>query len=192
MSDSILQKQFEEGDLQRVRNLVQKKYGEGTITRVGYKKQKQEHKEGEIFEEDGKNWIIQDGIKTTFSKLDLVKKSLQVPLVCPHCSKTMKHRLDKKFYFIHKKCFDCVVNYETKLRLEGKFEDYARDLIKKNASSFICDLEQELKDFLNEGIESYITEQGDIEDWQSTTDKKKAIEKELQEYITSIKSIIGN
>lgn len=189
--DSRLQRQFSERDLQRVRNLATRKFGDKTTTTVGYKKQQTERKEGEVFEEDGKMWIMNNGIKVTFSKLDLVKKSLQLPLLCPCCSKPMRHNLDKKFYFIHKKCFNCVIDYETKLRLEGKFDVYAQTIIRSNASAFIRDLEQELEEFLQQGLDTYVTEQGDIEDWNSNSEGKKLIEKELREYIASIKAVIN-
>lgn len=187
----MLQKQFSERDLQRVRNLATRKFGETTTTQVGYRKQHVEHKEGEVFEEDGRTWIISNGVKTTFSKLDLVKKSLQLPILCPHCSKPMKHNLDKKFYFIHKHCFNCTIEHETQLRLDGKFEEYAQNLIRSNASAFIRDLEQELEEFMIAGLETYVTEQGDIEDWQSNSEGKKLIEKELRDYIDSIKAVIS-
>lgn len=192
MSETLLQKDFAEKDLQRIRNLATKKFSEKTTTQVGYKKVREIHNEGEIFTEDGKQWTIKNGIKTTFSKLDLVKKSLQSPFTCPQCSHVMKHNLDKKFYFIHKKCFDCVIKYETQLRLDGKFEEYAQGLIRANATSFINDLEQEFADFLTQGIQSYVTEQGDMEDWGGAENKKKQIAQEFQEYIESIRSILKN
>lgn len=191
MSDNVLQKEFSEKDLQRVRNLATRKFTDKVSTQVGYKKQREERKEGEVFEEDGRTWMISNGVKTSFSKLDLVKKSLQLPLLCPHCSTPMKHKLDKKFYFIHKQCFDCVVKHETKLKLNGEFEFYAQNMIKNNAIAFINDLEQELESFINQGLDTYVTEQGDIEDWQSTSESKKLIEKELREYIASIKAVIN-
>ena len=41
MSDSLLKKQFKEKDVQRLRNLVQGKYGEKNGTNVGYRKKEE-------------------------------------------------------------------------------------------------------------------------------------------------------
>mgnify|MGYP007090478949 FL=1 len=38
-----------------------------------------------------------------------------------------KGRLDKLMYSIHKQCSDCVIKYETKLKIEGKFEEYTKN-----------------------------------------------------------------
>jgi hypothetical protein len=38
MSESVLKKEFKEKDVQRLRNLVQGKYGEKTSTSIGYTK----------------------------------------------------------------------------------------------------------------------------------------------------------
>ena len=39
-----------------------------------YVKKQEDHKEGDVWEENGKQWTIKNGIKMTISKLDLVKK----------------------------------------------------------------------------------------------------------------------
>ena len=52
-------------------------------------------------------------------------------------------------YNIHKKCFDCVVKMEAKLKIKGEYDDYEKDSIIKNASSYINHLESYLMDALN-------------------------------------------
>ena len=51
---SVLKKQFQEKDVQRLRNLMTGKYGDKTLQSIGYKKAEEFHKEGEIWEEDGR------------------------------------------------------------------------------------------------------------------------------------------
>jgi hypothetical protein len=191
VSDNILKKEFREKDVQRIRNIVGKKYGDKTSIQTGYTKAHIDHKEGDIWEENGKNWTLKNGIKMTISKLDLVKKLLQTPLTCPNCGKAMKKKqLDPKMYSIHKKCFDCVIEFETKLRLEGKYEEYASNLMSGNIRSYVDDLEQMFEEFMNENnSENIVTENGEIEVWEGNIDRQK-LTKEFKEYLEKLKAAI--
>ncbi len=124
MKESVLKKDFKEKDVQRLRNLVQGKYGEKSRSSVGFSKVEEFHNEGDIWESDGRTWTIKDGIKQNITKFDKAKKYHVMPLLCPVCSKIMKNRNDKPFYNIHKMCFNCVIDMEAKLRKEGKWEEY--------------------------------------------------------------------
>ena len=80
MSENVLKKEFKEKDVQRLRNLVQGKYGEKATVGTGYTKQQQFHEEGDVWEEDGRTWTIKDGIKQNITRLDKAKESLHLPL----------------------------------------------------------------------------------------------------------------
>ena len=121
---SKLKKEFKEKDVQRLRNLVQGKFGEKTRSSVGFSKADEFHIEGDIWESEGRTWTIKEGIKQNITKLDKAKKAYSMPLFCPNCGKVMKHRNDKTFYNIHKKCFNCVIDMEHQLKKEGKLEEY--------------------------------------------------------------------
>jgi hypothetical protein len=126
--ESVLKKDFKEKDVQRLRNLVQGKYGEKTRTSVGFSTKEEFHYEGDIWEVDGRTWTIKDGIKQNVTKFDKAKKYNVMPLLCPCCNKVMKNRNDKPFYNIHKMCFNCVIDMEVKLRKEGKWEEYENNI----------------------------------------------------------------
>ena len=64
MKDNVLKKEFQEKDVNRIRNLVNKKYGDKTQVSVGYQTQKYDHKDGDIWEEDGKTGIIVSSFKS--------------------------------------------------------------------------------------------------------------------------------
>ena len=66
MSDNVLKKQFQQKDVQRLRNLVQGKYGDKVGQSVGYSKTTIDHKEGDIWEEDGRKWTIKRGYQTKY------------------------------------------------------------------------------------------------------------------------------
>ena len=108
--ESKLIKDWKEKDVQRLRNLVSKNHTDKTVTQIGYTKKRLNRVEGDCWEENNKTWTIKNGIKITITKLDTVKKLLQIPLTCPNCHKSMVNtRLNKNMYAIHNMCFDCVI-----------------------------------------------------------------------------------
>ena len=189
MAESKLQREFRERDVQRMRNIITKDYSAKTQSQVGYSKEYIERNEGDIWEENSKTWTIKNGIKMTVSKLDDIKKILQLPLVCPKCSKHMKNfELNKKMYSIHKMCFDCVIEFETKLKMLGTYKEYERNIIDKGLDVYIKELEDFLLELaLNDNNESFVTEAGDIEKWSGGNIDKKTIMNDLVEYINSLK-----
>ena len=54
MRDNVLKKEFQKHDVDRIRNLVKGKQGEKTRSSVGFSKAQTFHKEGDIWEEDGR------------------------------------------------------------------------------------------------------------------------------------------
>ena len=55
-----LNKQFSDRDVQRMRNIITKDYNAKTTTQVGYSKAYVDRKEGDVWEEDGKKWILKN------------------------------------------------------------------------------------------------------------------------------------
>jgi hypothetical protein len=193
MSESMLQREFKERDVQRMRNIIKKDYTAKTTTQVGYSKAQVDHKEGDIWDENGKQWTIKNGIKQTVTRFDKLKQTLNLPLTCPKCNKAIKnHHLNKKMWSIHKMCFDCVVDMETKLKHEDKYEEYARNLIKGGVKVHIKDLEDVLLELaLDESNEGFVTEAGDIEKWAGKGIDKQKIAQDLQEYIQKLKDHVN-
>jgi hypothetical protein len=187
--ESVLKKQFQEKDVQRLRNLVQGKYGEKTNSSVGFTKAEEFHNEGDIWESDGRTWTIKDGIKQNITKLDKAKKAHNMPLFCPKCKKVMKKRNDKTFYNIHKMCFDCVIEFESKLRREGKWEEYQRNIKNNEIDNRIAEFKLYIKEKLEEGNDSFVSESGEVERWVGKVNKEKVEEhvKEVIEYLESLK-----
>jgi len=191
MSDNMLKREFKERDVQRMRNIIKKDYTAKTVTQVGYTKAQTEHKEGDVWEENGKKWTIKNGLKQTITRFDELKKVLNLPLACPSCGKAMKNNtLNKKMWPIHSKCFDCVITYETELKRQGKFEEYAKNLVSGGVKQYIKDLEDALIDFNNEIDDQFVTEQGDIETWKGKGLDKEKFTKEVQDHIQELKDTI--
>jgi chaperonin cofactor prefoldin len=100
--------------------------------------------------------------------------------------------LNKKMWPIHKMCFDCVITMETKLKREGKFEEYERNMTKKGIETYIKELEEALLELsLSTSDESIVTESGDIEHWVGGNIDKQKILQDLQEHIQKLKDIVG-
>ena len=189
MKETTLKKQFTERDLQRMRNLAQKKVHDKTVTSVGYTKVEEHHVEGDVWEEDGRKWTIKNGIKQNITKWDKAKKTVIAPLFCPNCHKPMNKPFDKDYFNIHKKCFDCVIVFETELRRLGLYEAYERNIQNGEIDGFIHEFKNWVEDQLNESNNSYITEAGHVEKWVGGPDKKRVLESLNQtiEYLEKLK-----
>lgn len=186
-NESLLKKEFKQSDVQRVRNLVNKDFTSATKQQSGYKKAYTHHTEGDIWEEGGKQWTIKNGIKQNITKLDSIKKYSQVPLTCPKCSGSMKHHLAKKMYKVHGFCFDCTVDFEANLVKLGLFEDYEKKMLEGNMKSIADDIENLVLESFS-AKDSFVTEQGDVEDWgEMSADQVKTITSKVKEYTSYIR-----
>ena len=191
MKENLLKKEFKYKDVQRARNLIKKDYHAKTVEGVGYQKAYQERTEGDVWEEDGKTWTIKNGIKQTISKLDSIRKAVAKPLHCPKCSSVMKNRLDDKMWKIHGICYDCVINMETELRVLGKYDEYERAMMTGNLSAWAKDMQVYVTERLSES-NTYVTEQGDVEDWKSNTKaQEQRVLDNMQDYLDQIEQAIN-
>ena len=185
---SNLKKEFQQKDVERLRNLVKGKYGNKSTVGIGYTKKDDFHKEGDVWEEDGRQWTIKDGIKQNITKLDKAKKAHLMPIFCRECDKPMTYWQDKNFYNLYKRCFNCQVDFEGQLRIEGLFEDYKKNIINSDIDNFIKDYETFVEECLNDNMESFISEAGDIEKWKGKLNKE-LVQKSKEETIKYLKSL---
>ena len=84
------------------------------------------------------------------SELTEIMSEVRMPLFCPECSKSMKKKLDDKFWKLFGHCWDCQLDFEHKLRLEDKYDEWATNRAKNNQKAWVEDMIQ--------GIESWRTE----------------------------------
>ena len=172
-----MKKYIPEHKVQRMRNLVTKKFNDKTKIQVGYGKTEGEHLEGDIWEERGKKWTIKNGITQTVTKLKEARKKVLTPLFCPCCKRVMKEKLDKKMWKLYEKCCTCVFDYESDLRVSGKFKDYEAKKMANNYVDWLKDLKSFAKSFIGSIYrDGYITERGKVENW-SKQDKGAIVEK---------------
>jgi len=188
MKDNVLKREFSKKDVQRARNLVQGNTSARTTEGIGYSKKYEHHKEGDVWEEDGRQWTIKNGVKQNITKMDKFKKMGKTPLFCPECNTLMKKELDKKVYPAYQKCFDCVVDFEAQLKKEGKLEEYHSQLRNSHIQTAIDGYTEFMKDRMKESNVNYVTEAGDVENWKGGISQEQ-MEKELQEGIEFLEGL---
>jgi hypothetical protein len=190
MKDNVLKKQFAEKDVNRLRNLVQGKHGSKSQVSIGFTKgQEGPHSEGDIWVEGDKTWTIKEGIKQNVTKLDAARESVNFPIFCPSCKKPMKPHLDKKWFNMYKRCFNCQIDFEAAIRREGLWEEYTKLTINSDLDGLINEFQIWIDDQIEHSdIQSYITEAGDMEKWTGSV-KNKLLEskEETIKYLQSLK-----
>ena len=188
MKDNVLKKEFSKKDVQRARNLITGNTGARTTEGIGYTKKYEHHKEGDVWEENGRKWTIKNGLKQNITKMDKFKKLGKMPLFCPECNTLMKKHLDKKVFPAYQKCFDCVVDYEAKLKKQGKSEEYFKGLQHQHIQSAIDGYKAFMESAIKESNANFVTEAGDVESWRGGKSKEE-LELELQEGIEFLESL---
>ena len=76
---------------------------------------------------------------------------------------------------------------ETKLKLEGKYEEYEYNLMNQNRTSYLEEFERALTEYETSLPESHYTEDGQKESWQGGSVDKEYIIK-MKEQIREMKS----
>jgi|TARA_R100001230_G_C5603589_1_gene116849 transcription elongation factor Elf1 len=174
-NESILKKEFQKKDVERLRNLMKGKYGEKTRSSVGFSKADNHYEEGDVWKSDGRTWTIKDGIKQNITKLDKAKKTHIMPLLCPKCSKLMK-RIDKPYYNANKHCLNCQAKFEDQLKKEGKYAEHYNKINDKIIDKRIEEFKIFVEEKLRESNDSFISENGEIEKWIGKLDKDRVME----------------
>jgi len=188
MKDNVLKKEFAKKDVQRLRNVMTGKAGERTVDGIGYTKTQEFHNEGDVWTEMGREWTIKDGIKQNITRLDKAKE-LTMPMFCPKCKSIMKGKNDKLFWSTHRHCFNCQIDFEHELRLNGVFEEYQNRLHNEGVDKFIEGYKGWLEEMLTSSNQGFVTEAGDVENWKGGVNKDLANQSvsETIKYLESLK-----
>ena len=89
------------------------------------------------------------GGETRKSELSDIMATVRMPWYCPSCKKVMKKKLDNKFWRINGHCFDCQVEMENKLRINGEYEEWENSKVKANQKAYLNDLLVSLDEWRN-------------------------------------------
>ena len=132
-------------------------------------------------------------------RLSDIMKEARMPWFCPECDKTMKKKLDNKFWRMMGHCFDCQVKIENKLRVEGKWEEYEKKKILENKKAYLKDLKQSIDEFESSGgkttffNEVGVTEKGvEKEEWSMGQENFDQLVDEAREHIERLEMELEN
>ena len=112
------------------------------------------------------------------SELTDIMSEVRMPLFCKKCKKTMKKKLDDKFWRLFEHCWDCQIDFEHKLRLEGKYDEWATERAKNNQKGWIEDMIQSIEQWRTERPVDQIYNVG-IKDPEVKIEKAQVNEKAL-------------
>ena len=84
------------------------------------------------------------------SDLTDIMAEVRMPWFCPNCKGTMKKKLDDKFWRLFGHCWDCQIEFEHQLRLEGKYDDWSTNRAKGNQKAWVEDMIVGIEEWRNE------------------------------------------
>jgi len=152
-------------------------------------------KEGETWKDSqGITWTKEGGVKKRLSTLGQIK----IEQKCSICNANIKfgNYLDQRVYARCGKCYDCSIVFDSRLKLLGKFNDYAKYYAFSNEYS-------KLKDFKTKILESieylenydpelkYFNEDGTYEVWTDNTDNRNKVLNDLKKDIIEVERQIS-
>jgi len=153
------------------------------------KEKYQKREVGDVWtDEKGVEWEQRAGFKIKKGKLDEIRDMLianRMPATCPKCNQPMTKRLDEKFWKLEKRCFDCQIDFEHNLRIEGKFHEYERNRILQNAEAWLRQAEKDvemLKQTYTQASKFVTNADGEIETWAAQMTPEEFDEKVQKQF----------
>jgi len=140
-------------------------------------------------DDDGNLWEQKKGYKVKLGKLSELRNEINTFPKCQKevCTCVNPNRNDLKMKSIHGMCFDCVIDMEHQLKIDGKYEEYERQKMLDNGKAWLKQAELE-KEALKVAIKAqYINEDGSIENWDGMTweEMETKIENEFEIFKTN-------
>ena len=130
------------------------------------------------------------------SRMTDIMKEARMPMFCPECDVIMKKKLDDKMWSLFGHCFDCQIKLENKLRIEGKYEEWAEEKIRNNKIAFLKDSIQKIEEFRNQKAPEFYNQVGvnnpelEKEKWSGDMTQVNAMAGEaLEEYTKVLKQL---
>ena len=127
-------------NIEKIKKMVKGIYN-GNI-QVGYEgKTLQQRKEGEEWTDArGRSWKIENGKRKQITKIP--PRGFDK---CDDCEKLILKTIDQQTYDRMGRCKYCQIDFEMKLKKEGKWMDWVKDMEKKRWESVLAEYEAEMK-----------------------------------------------
>ena len=74
-------------------------------------------------------------------------KEARMPWFCPKCDKVMKKNTDNKMWGLYGHCSECQVQFENRLTIDGKYDEWVAEVEKQNQLSWIKDQKESIEEF---------------------------------------------
>ena len=174
--------------------------GERPYIKVGYTGDKDKfiiRKTGERWTDSGgKEWEQKEYGPSAVTRVsDIIRIETKDNCKCCGTEVRWGSKLDRKMYFKTEKCFDCLVEEETQLRVKGKFKLYETKKLLENELSYLKDIKRKLKEsreyLASEGSKklTYVNSNGFVEEWDNNVraELTTLIEKDWKTCLKKIK-----
>lgn len=173
--------------------------GDRPFIQVGYTGDKDKYiirKEGETWtDSSGKNWVqTKTGPQAVTRVMDIIREEMNDKCTC--CGREIRwgSKHDRKMYYKTKKCFDCLIEEETQLKIKGQYKLYETKKLLENELSYLKDIKQKLKEskeYLASDASktmTYVNSTGLVEEWsnEARAELQKHVEKD---WISCLKKI---
>jgi len=184
---------MKKSNLQKIRDILN---NENSFVRVGYTPIPEiKHKDNDVWvDKDGIEWI-QKGPSKISKKLYETREATRQ--ICTACKKDIywsSNYNDQKFFNKTGKCYDCIIESEHNMRIDGTFETYEKIKVIRNQKSFLSELKQKIEESINwlrnksNKIE-YLNEDGSRECWTDVS-RDTFLESAQRDLIEINKSLI--
>ena len=98
-------------------------------------------KEGEKWEDhNGRKWKIQNGQRKQITKAP--SRGIDK---CSDCEKLILKDIDQDTYNRMNRCYHCQINFEVDLKVEGKWEDWVKEMEEKRWETILKEYESEME-----------------------------------------------
>ena len=126
------------------------------------------------------------------NELSEVMKEARMPWFCPKCTKVMKSHWDDRMWKLYGHCFDCQIQFENKMRINGTWKEYEKKKVLENKLSFINDMINSIDEYKKQDAPKFYRQVAadgvtvDIDKWNMS---KKYIEKESKKALIEYKKV---
>ena len=138
------------------------------------------------------------------NEISEVMQEARMPWFCPKCKKVMKSHMDDRTWWLYKHCFDCQIQFENKLAIEGKLKGWKNKKELENKLSYIKESIEGIKEYRKQEEPKFLRQTAadgvtvDEEKWNMNKELvvektveaiffyekiQKDIEKELKQYL---------
>lgn len=179
---------------------IVKDYLSGTrpFIMVGYQPKAIRRKDGEEWVDvSGQRWVQRNGYKTKVNEqANMIREVSRRKCSCGQ-DITFGNKLDEKFFAKTGKCYNCLIEEETRLRVLGVFPHYEKYKLLSNYLGFLEDMKQKILDSIkyfeaeSDSLKIICNSEGFTEKFQgiNTTELLTAAKKDLEEITKAIAKV---